>query len=273
MRPRSLPLESITSSPFQTTHPANFIKINTCETASKQTALSPFKINTYTKTGGGDPTPLPSSSASALSASRMHLREAFRASRFTRSVAVHPTLVLRIPRSGVRRFRELRNRRLRPCRRDSASSSKRSTFRHSTLRRSFPRHRDENSVTVSPLKSALTNRGARNPFRFRSYENRGVSLGSTGAFLKKLLEVGPLSYGFTATCPAGRSIRASGYLHHSLPRNAFRVAASGAAAGVTCGGDRRARRQCPCGGVHRGSISCAARPTPRCLPGFLSSAR
>jgi hypothetical protein len=149
MRPRSLPLESITSSSFQTTHPANCIKMNTYKSASKQTALSPFKINTYTKTGGGGPcTPLPSSSASdAASCGR------------------------RSPASRDRRFRELRNRRLRPCRRDSVLRSPLSAFNSQHLTAS--RHRDEMQVTASPLDSALTNRGARNPFRFRSYENGG----------------------------------------------------------------------------------------------------
>src|SRR6267143_2468323 len=36
-------------------------------------------------------------------------------------------------------------------------------------------HCDENSVTPTPLDSALTNRDARNSFRFRFYENCRVS--------------------------------------------------------------------------------------------------
>ncbi len=36
---------------------------------------------------------------------------------------------------------------------------------------------------------------------------------------------------------------------------------------------RRARQQSPCGEAHPGNISCGARPTPRCLRGFLSSAK
>jgi hypothetical protein len=39
------------------------------------------------------------------------------------------------------------------------------------LRQRLSRHRDEKPVTATPLESALTKRDARNPFRFRSYEN------------------------------------------------------------------------------------------------------
>src|SRR5712692_8735477 len=45
-------------------------------------------------------------------------------------------------------------------------------------RTSLYRHRDEKPVTATPLESAFTNCDARNPFRFRIYENTGVSVGS-----------------------------------------------------------------------------------------------
>jgi hypothetical protein len=38
----------------------------------------------------------------------------------------------------------------------------------------FSSSRDEKLVTATPLKSAVTNRDARNPFRIRSYENTRV---------------------------------------------------------------------------------------------------
>jgi hypothetical protein len=41
----------------------------------------------------------------------------------------------------------------------------------------FSSSRDEKLVTATPLKSAVTNRDARNSFRIRSYENTGVALG------------------------------------------------------------------------------------------------
>ena len=44
------------------------------------------------------------------------------------------------------------------------------------------RHRDETPVTATPLKSSLTNRDARNPFRIRSYENCRVSLALSSLF-------------------------------------------------------------------------------------------
>jgi hypothetical protein len=46
------------------------------------------------------------------------------------------------------------------------------------------RHRDEKLVTITPLEFVLTNCDARNLFRFRSYKNCRVSLGSTYPFLK-----------------------------------------------------------------------------------------
>src|SRR6266478_4443865 len=44
----------------------------------------------------------------------------------------------------------------------------------STPSRTVP-SRDENPVTATPFIPTLTNRDARNPFRFRSYANTGVS--------------------------------------------------------------------------------------------------
>jgi len=38
-------------------------------------------------------------------------------------------------------------------------------------------------------------------------------------------------------------------------------------------GGRPERRRCPCGEAHLGNTSCGERPTPRCLRGFLFSAK
>jgi hypothetical protein len=53
-----------------------------------------------------------------------------------------------------------------------------------TLKPRPRRHRDEKLVTITPLEFVLTNGDARNLFRFRSYKNCRVSLGSTYPFLK-----------------------------------------------------------------------------------------
>jgi hypothetical protein len=42
---------------------------------------------------------------------------------------------------------------------------------------------------------------------------------------------------------------------------------------ITSDGGRRERRRYPCGEVHPGNTSCEGCPTPRCLRGFLFSAR
>ena len=42
---------------------------------------------------------------------------------------------------------------------------------------------------------------------------------------------------------------------------------------ATSGGGRPERRRCPCGEAHPGNTSCGERPTPRCLRGFLFSAK
>jgi hypothetical protein len=52
--------------------------------------------------------------------------------------------------------------------------------------------RDENPVTATPLFSTLTNRDARNSFRFRSYENCRVTSPRPVIFLSLTLPVSPL---------------------------------------------------------------------------------
>src|SRR5437899_3855488 len=146
MRPHPVPLESITLIPSQAAHSSNYIRINTCKSVSKQRTLTTFRINTYTKTGGGGwpfSSHLPWCPASGGSAA---------------------------------------------CG-DSTSSSRRLTFRHARFRRSFPRHRDEKPLTVSPLKSALTDCDAHKSFRMRSYENCRVSLTLSFQNPKESLEV------------------------------------------------------------------------------------
>jgi hypothetical protein len=63
---------------------------------------------------------------------------------------------------------------------------------HIPRRSALSRHRDENTVTASPLDSALAKRDARNPFRMRFYENCRVAYPRSSQFLKYNFNFAPI---------------------------------------------------------------------------------
>ena len=152
------------------------------------------------------------------------------------------------------------------------------------LRQTSPsRHVTKNPSPQLLLFPLLTNRDARNPFRFRSYEKCRVASFKPSIFLSPIFRTHfqvpyPATLLFaTLTKTAGvwgdssrfgkcgsadaRTLRCASLLTNHYFQ------------GVTIGAGRPARRQCPCGAVRPGNTSCGGRPTPRCLRGFLFSAR
>ena len=74
-------------------------------------------------------------------------------------------------------------------------------------------------------------------------------------------------------------LRRTGYGTQNISRPRFSITSNLRLSTANClketrsDDGRRARQQSPCGEAHPGNISCGARPTPRCLRGFLFSAK